>query len=71
MNKTRQDLLLHPVRQRILLATAGRRVTAQQLVNAMPDVPQATLYRNINKLAGAGLLVVVGERRVRNTVEKT
>ena len=71
MNKTRENLLLHPVRMRIFLAVAGRQVTAQQLAAELPDIPQATLYRNINTLAAAGMLVVVGEKRVRNTIEKT
>ncbi len=71
MNKTKENLLLHPVRMRILLAAAGRQVTAQQLADELPDIPQATLYRNINILAAAGILCVVRERRVHNTLEKT
>jgi hypothetical protein len=71
MNKVKEDLLLHPVRLRIILAVAGRQVTAQQLANELPDIPQATLYRNINTLAAASILAVVQERRVRNTIEKT
>ena len=71
MNKAKEDLLLHPVRVRIIIAVAGREMTAQQLANELPDVPQATLYRHINTLAAAGILSVVGERRVRNTSEKT
>ncbi len=69
--RAKEDLLLHPVRLRIVMATIGREVTAQQLAGELPDVPQATLYRNINALAVGGILVVVRERRVRNTVEKT
>ena len=71
MNKIKEDLLLHPVRLRIILAAAGREVTAQQLASEMPDIPQATLYRNLNTLAAAGILVVVRERRVHNAIEKT
>ncbi len=71
MNKVKENLLLHPVRLRIILAIAGRKVTAQQLADELPDIPQATLYRNINMLADAGFLVVVRERRVHNTIEKT
>lgn len=71
MNKVKENLLLHPVRMRIILATAGRQVTAQQLASEMPDIPQASLYRNINTLAAAGILSVVRERRVHNTFEKT
>jgi DNA-binding transcriptional ArsR family regulator len=71
MNKTKEDLLLHPLRLRIILAVAKREVTAQQLAAEMPDIPQATLYRNINTLVAAGILTVVRERRVHNTTEKT
>ena len=71
MNKKKEDLLLHPIRLRIVLAVFGRQVTPQQLAKELPDIPQASLYRNINTLAGAGTLDVVRERRVHNTVEKT
>jgi DNA-binding transcriptional ArsR family regulator len=71
MNKVKEDLLLHPVRLRIILATVGRQVTAQQLAAELPDIPQATLYRHINMLADAGILCVVKEQRVRNALEKT
>ncbi len=71
MNKAKENLLLHPVRMRILVAVTRRQVTAQQLAAELPDIPQATLYRNINTLAAAGILCVVHERRVHNTLEKT
>jgi DNA-binding transcriptional ArsR family regulator len=71
MNKVKEDLLLHPVRLRIILAIAGRQLTAQELANELPDVPQATLYRNINTLRAGGILCVVKERRVRNTIQRT
>ncbi len=71
MNQAKEDLLLHPVRLRIIVASVGREVTAQQLATELPDIPQATLYRHINTLAAGGILVVVQERRVRNALEKT
>ncbi len=71
MNTVKEDLLLHPVRLRIILTVYGRQITALQMADELPDIPQATLYRNINTLAAAGILVVVRERRVRNTIEKT
>ncbi len=64
------DLILHPLRMRILLTLAGQQMSAQQLASALPDVAQATLYRHINALAEGGLLSVVEERPVRGTVEK-
>src|ERR1700761_5513803 len=66
------DLLLHPVRLRIVKAFLGNRtLTARQLAAELPDVPPATLYRHVDRLADAGVLRVVSERRVRGTVERT
>lgn len=67
----KEELLLHPVRLRIILAVAGREVTARQLAAELPDIPQASLYRNLSTLTAAGILAVVQERRVHNTLEKT
>lgn len=47
-----------------------RPLSARQLCEILPDVPQATLYRHFHKLALAGILTVVEERPVRGTVEK-
>jgi DNA-binding transcriptional ArsR family regulator len=55
---------------RILMAVAGRQITAQKLAAELSDVPQATLYRHINALAKGGVLKVVEERPVRGTSEK-
>jgi hypothetical protein len=68
----RADLILHPVRLRIILAfTGGRRLTPQQVAGALPDVPQATLYRQIERLFLGGVLAIAAERRVRGAVERT
>jgi hypothetical protein len=68
----RADLVLHPVRLRILLAfLGGRRLTPQQVAAALPDVPQATLYRQIERLRRGGALAVAAEQRVRGAVERT
>ena len=71
MTVRRSDILLHPVRLRIVLATAGDDVTTADVARRLPDVPQATLYRHIAKLADAGILELVGERQARGAVEKT
>ncbi len=64
------DLVLHPIRMRIVMALAGREMTAQRLAETLGDVPLATLYRHLNRLAKAGVLTVASERRVRGTLEK-
>ncbi|MEU7922848.1 helix-turn-helix domain-containing protein [Micromonospora zamorensis] len=64
------DLALHPVRIRILRAVAGTRLTTQALIELLPDVPQATMYRQLVILVKAGLLEVVEERKIRGAVER-
>lgn len=66
-----RDLLLHPVRLRIVQALVGAPMTPLQLKDRLGDVAQATLYRHINQLADAGLLEVVDERPIRGGVERT
>ncbi len=71
MSGNKPDLILHPIRLRILQAFIGdRHLSPRQLCQMLPDVPQATLYRHFNKLAQAGILIVAAERPVRGTVEK-
>ena len=66
------DLLLHPLRLRIIQAFLGdRELTTGQLRSEIDGVPPATLYRQVAMLAKAGVLLVVGERQVRGTVERT
>lgn len=67
----RSDILLHPVRLRIVLASVGDDVTTADIARRLPDVPQATLYRSIAKLADAGILDVVSERKARGATERT
>jgi DNA-binding transcriptional ArsR family regulator len=69
---TSTDLLLHPVRLRILQAFLGdRALTTSQLQAELPDVPPASLYRHVAKLVDAGVLSVLDERRVRGALERT
>jgi hypothetical protein len=66
------DLLLHPVRLRIVQAFLGdRALTTTQLAAELDDVPAGSLYRHVALLAKAGVLQVVAERRVRGAVERT
>jgi DNA-binding transcriptional ArsR family regulator len=62
--------MLHPVRMRLLVALARRHLTARQLSELLPDIPQATLYHHLGLLTRAGFLRVVSERQVRGSVEK-
>ncbi len=66
------DVLLHPVRLRIAQAFLGdRSLTTGDLHALLPEVSTATLYRQVSALVDGGVLDVVGERRVRGSVERT
>lgn len=64
------EVVMNPVRQRIfqyfLLHETG---TVKELKKALPDVPNASLYRHIKILADHSILMVVDENRIRGTVE--
>ncbi len=69
---TGADLLLHPVRWRIVQAFIGdRTLTTADLHAELSDVPVASLYRHVGLLADAGVLSVVGERKARGTAERS
>ena len=65
------DVLLHPIRWRIVQRVLGREVTTTDLKHDLPDVPATTLYRHVAALIDAGYLTVVRERKVRGTTERT
>lgn len=65
------DLLLHPVRIRIIQALLdGSTLTTKQLKSQLTDVPSASLYRHIAMLADAGVLVIASEKPIRGTIER-
>jgi DNA-binding transcriptional ArsR family regulator len=65
------DLLLHPVRLRIVHALSGDRVrTTSDLSAYLPEVPKTTVYRHVGLLVDGGVLEVAGEHRVRGVVER-
>ena len=67
----RVDLLLHPVRLRIVHTMSGGRTrTTSDLCAGLPDIPKTTVYRHVGLLAEAGVLEVAGEERVHGAVER-
>ncbi len=66
------DVLLHPVRLRIVQAMLdGRPSTTTQLRERLPDIAPATMYRHVAVLAEAGVLEVLAQKRVRGMTERT
>lgn len=65
------NILIHPVRLRIVAEFGGRTRTTQELAQGLPDIPTATLYRHVGILHDGGVLEVVDERPARGAVERT
>ena len=70
MNR-KSDLLLHPVRLRLVTELAGRQMTTRELALSLPDIPQATLYRHVKRLLDESIFEVAAETVVNGAVEKT
>lgn len=65
------DLLLHPVRLRIVhVMSGGRTRTTSDLCARLPDVPKTTVYRHVGVLVEGGVLEVAKEQRVHGAVER-
>jgi DNA-binding transcriptional ArsR family regulator len=67
---TRADLIIHPIRMRIIIALNDRKLTPKQLAAELKDVAPATLYHHLNLLTDAGITRVVEERLVRGTLRE-
>jgi DNA-binding transcriptional ArsR family regulator len=66
------ELVLHPLRLRIIQAfLGGRQLTTTQLSAELSEIPPASLYRHIALLSEGGILDAVSQRQVRGTVERT
>lgn len=71
MQERKADIILHPVRLRILQKfLGGEERTAKELAKLLPDIAQATLYRQLDTLVKANLLLIIEERQIRGTLEK-
>ena len=65
------EVVLHPLRLRIVHALTGRELTTRQLGAELGDIPQASLYRHVGRLVDAGVVRIVREARVRGGTQRT
>ena len=71
MSSSAVNLLMHPVRLRIVNALSGARtLTTAQLCERMPETSKATIYRHVERLAAGGVLLVASETLVGGAVER-
>ncbi|MEM9953435.1 MAG: helix-turn-helix domain-containing protein [Chloroflexota bacterium] len=70
MAQSRQKLLFHPVRYRILRALNGTQLTTQAITDALGDVPQSTVYRHLKLLLDADVIEISDTREINGIIEK-
>ncbi|MCA0972178.1 helix-turn-helix domain-containing protein [Halobacillus litoralis] len=68
---SKADMILHPVRMKIIQCLARGPATVQDLRESLKEIPQATLYRHLQALSENDIINVIEERQVRGAVEKT
>lgn len=65
------ESMLNPIRMRIVQEIIKRdNVTTKELGEEFADIPQATLYRHINKLLKDKIIKVASENKIRGVTEK-
>jgi DNA-binding transcriptional ArsR family regulator len=69
MNKA--DLIIHPIRLRILRELSSAQLTTQELSERLEDVPTSSIYRHIKLLLDGELVEVADARLVKGIQEKT
>lgn len=64
------DLIIHPVRLRMLQFLSETPLTTEQLAQKMPDVAKSSIYRHLKKLLEAGMVEASERRTTKGFVEK-
>jgi len=69
-NRKKADLIIHPVRLRILQVLASQSLTTQEISAAIPNAAIPSLYRHLQILLEGGMVIVTETRPVRGVQEK-
>ncbi len=69
MSLTRVNLIMHPVRFRILRTLAADMLTTQEIDDRLPDVPKSSIYRHL-KLLLDGEMIDIAETRLVNGIQE-
>ncbi|MEM7332730.1 MAG: helix-turn-helix domain-containing protein [Chloroflexota bacterium] len=67
----RLDLIIHPVRIRIIEAIGTEALTTQEIADRLPDVPKSSIYRHLKQLLDGEVVRVWDTRLVKGIQEKT
>jgi hypothetical protein len=70
MALVKAELIIHPVRLRIIQTLGMDRLTAAEISAALPDTPRSSMYRHLRLLLEGGMIQVVETRLVNGIQEK-
>ena len=65
------DIIVHPVRMRIMQVLGDDALITQEIAERLPDVPKSSVYRHLKVLLEAELITVAETRLVKGIEEKT
>ncbi|HAQ41299.1 helix-turn-helix domain-containing protein [Anaeropeptidivorans aminofermentans] len=70
--QNKADVILNPIRLRIIQYVAHNMpVTVAQIARAISDISKATLYRHVRILVDNEILIVIGQKKIRGTLEQS
>jgi DNA-binding transcriptional ArsR family regulator len=69
-NRKKADLIIHPLRLQIFQVLANQSLTTSEISQALPWIPQASLYRHLRMLLDNNMIEVQETRVVRGVQEK-
>lgn len=65
------NCLVNPIKCKLLIEIQTKeKVTAKQLSDVYKEIPQATLYRYLNRMVRDDILKIVEENKVRGVIER-
>lgn len=65
------SVLLHPYRFLIVSALGEKEASVKELQKKLPNIPQAAIYRSIQKLEEVNIIKRISEKKVRGAVQVT
>ncbi|MCA9973789.1 MAG: helix-turn-helix domain-containing protein [Anaerolineales bacterium] len=70
MSFPKADLIMHPVRFRLLQTLADAELTTQELAQRLPDVPTSSIYRHLKLLLDGEMIAIADAQLVHGIQEK-
>ncbi|MCP4428431.1 MAG: helix-turn-helix domain-containing protein, partial [Chloroflexi bacterium] len=70
MGLRKADLIIHPIRFRILQTLAAETLTTQEIAERLPGTPKSSIYRHLKTLLAGEAITVAETRSVKGIQEK-